>query len=182
MKLNQTEDKNKIRKEIKVLKDKISIDEKRKRSSILFEKIEQLEIFKNTKIILLYWSKKDEVHTHQFITKWAKEKKILLPCVTDEILVIKEFKGINQMKLGDFWGIPEPDGEILNDYTKIDLAIIPGIAFDKMNNRLGRGKAFYDKLLKNIFVFKIGVCFDFQLLEAIPANADDMKMDLVITD
>lgn len=180
--MNQAEEKNKIRKEIKVLKDKLSIDEKRKRSSWLFEKIERLEIFKNAKVILLYWSMKDEVYTHEFIIKWAKEKKLLLPSVTGDVLVIREFKGINQMKLGDFWGIPEPDGEIFNDYSKIDLTIIPGIAFDKINNRLGRGKAFYDKLLKNIFVFKIGVCFNFQLLEIIPANADDMKMDMVITD
>ena len=85
------------------------------------------------------------------------------------------------MKKGKL-NIMEPDGEIFSDYSKIDLAIIPGVAFDHLKNRLGRGKGYYDNFLKNKFIFKIGVCFEFQLLDKIPTTNDDIKMDLIIYD
>ncbi len=70
---------------------------------------------------------------------------------------------------------------MFEEVDKIDLIIVPGIAFDKSLNRLGRGKAYYDKLLKDSKAIKIGVCFDFQLLESVPVDKYDVKMDLIIT-
>ena len=180
--MNIKVEKDKIRREIKVLKNKISFEEKQKRSSIIFNKIEMLDVFQNAKTILLYWSMKDEVNTHEFIIKWANEKKILLPVVAGDILELKEFKGIDQLKQGEAFGISEPIGKIFREFSGIDLAIMPGIAFDKQNNRMGRGEAYYDKLLIRIPAYKIGVCFGFQLLDKIPINASDINMDLIITD
>lgn len=77
-------------------------------------------------------------------------------------------------------GIWEPDTE--DNFTgDIDLMIIPGIAFDSDKNRLGRGKAFYDRFLANKRLVKIGVGFDLQLLPRIPSEKSDIKMDKVIT-
>ena len=64
---------------------------------------------------------------------------------------------------------------------KIDLIIVPGVGFDQNNNRLGYGKGFYDHFLKNKNIFKIGICFKEQLLDEIPVNEYDIKMDLIIT-
>ena len=47
---------------------------------------------------------------------------------------------------------------------EIDLIVVPGVAFDKQHNRMGRGKAYYDKLLTRLTCPKVGLCFDFQLL------------------
>ena len=55
------------------------------------------------------------------------------------------------------------------------------MAFDKSCNRLGRGKGYYDSLLKNTNAIKIGICYDFQLFESIPTEPHDIKMDIVIT-
>jgi 5-formyltetrahydrofolate cyclo-ligase len=65
--------------------------------------------------------------------------------------------------------------------SKIDLVIAPGIAFDKNKSRLGRGKGYYDRFFINKRIVKIGVGFDFQLLESIPVNQFDIKMDKIIT-
>lgn len=62
------------------------------------------------------------------------------------------------------------------------MIIVPGVAFDNNNNRLGRGKAYYDKLLKESKSYKVGVCFDFQLIEEVPVDEYDIKMDLIISE
>ena len=64
----------------------------------------------------------------------------------------------------------------------IDLAVIPGMAFDRDGHRLGRGKGFYDKLLPGIKCRKIGLCFSFQLADSVPIEPHDIVMDMVLTD
>ncbi|HQG08910.1 MAG TPA: 5-formyltetrahydrofolate cyclo-ligase, partial [Dysgonamonadaceae bacterium] len=66
------------------------------------------------------------------------------------------------------------------DFDSIDLIIVPGVAFDRKLNRLGRGKGYYDRLLSQLKSPKIGICFDFQLLESIPVEDWDIKMDMIV--
>jgi len=47
---------------------------------------------------------------------------------------------------------------------------------------MGRGKAYYDKLLSSLKAFKLGVCFDFQLLQLVPTDEHDIKMDQILTE
>jgi 5-formyltetrahydrofolate cyclo-ligase len=77
-------------------------------------------------------------------------------------------------------GIYEPVGEDYSPDKLINLIIVPGMAFDVNNNRLGRGKAFYDKFLSQTSACKIGVGFDFQLVDELPNTEKDIKMDEVI--
>ena len=72
--------------------------------------------------------------------------------------------------------------KIVKPESEIDLIIVPGVAFDRQHNRLGRGKGFYDRLLSTLDVPKIGICYDFQLKDQIPAEPFDRKMDLIITE
>ena len=65
--------------------------------------------------------------------------------------------------------------------ASIDLAIIPRVAFDVHGNRLGRGKGYYDRLLPRLpHTYKIGICFPFQLLEKVPTETQDVRMDEVL--
>lgn len=150
-------------------------------SNKLFIHLESLAVFQNAKTILLYHSLKDEVRTHAFIEKWKNEKTIILPVVDGENLILKEYNDSSTLSTGAY-GIQEPSGELFSDYNKIDLAIIPGVSFDKASNRLGRGKGYYDRLLPKIKAFKIGICFSFQISEEIPTEPRDTKMNLVITE
>ncbi len=150
-------------------------------SNKLFIHLESLPVFQNAKTILLYHSLKDEVRTHAFIEKWKNEKFIILPVVNGEDLILKEYNDSSELRTGAY-GIQEPTGELFSDYNIIDLAIIPGVSFDKVGNRLGRGKGYYDRLLPKIKAFKIGICFSFQLSEEIPTEPHDTKMNLVVTE
>lgn len=84
------------------------------------------------------------------------------------------------------FGIREPDPEQwpAADIQTIDLALIPGLAFDRSGNRLGRGKGFYDRLLGSpgFRALKIGIVTERFLLPEIPVEAHDIRMDLVLTE
>lgn len=175
-----TNQKNILRKEIKELKRRQDRSTVRKKSSQIFTEIESLDVFRKAKIILLYWSMDGEVYTHDFIQKYSEKKKILLPVIVENALELRLYTGIRNLKKALRMNLYEPIGESYADYGRIDLAIIPGVAFDKHNNRMGYGKAYYDRLLPNISGYKIGVCFDFQFFDTIPHTSTDVKMDKVI--
>lgn len=174
--------KQEIRKQIRKQKEKYSPEQKKKKSQMIFKKIEELELFSSADIVMAYWSMDDEVYTHDFIQKYLGQKRIILPVVKGDVLILKEFKGITNMITGESYGISEPDGEEFLEIQKIDIILVPGVAFDQTKNRLGRGKAYYDKLLKESNASKIGICFDFQMIDSVPVDEHDIKMDLVITD
>lgn len=174
-------DKKEFRKHVKLLKQNYTELQKEQKSEIIFNKIENLDVFKNSKTILIYWALPDEVQTQSFILKWADKKQFILPVVNGDILEFKLFKGLDQLDIGQSYGILEPKGDIFEDANSIELVIVPGIAFDKNGNRLGRGKGFYDKFLKHTKAFKLGVCFDFQLFDDVPFEEHDVRMDSVIS-
>ncbi|HSH51122.1 MAG TPA: 5-formyltetrahydrofolate cyclo-ligase [Bacteroidales bacterium] len=174
--------KKETRKYIKQLKKKYTLDEKKAKSKIIFDQIDRLDEFQKADTIMAYWSMNDEVYTHDFVLKWYQTKTIILPSVKGDELELRIFKGLDDLAEGSAFGIKEPRALYKGPLDKIDLIIVPGVAFDKQNNRLGRGKAYYDKLLSKTLAFKIGICFDFQMLESVPADQYDIKMDMVISD
>ena len=176
---NVTSEKELIRERIKKKKQQLTDKEKEIEAANVFEKIEALPEFINAHNIMIYWSMPDELPTHNFIIRWSKKKTMLLPVVKGEDMLIKPFSTKEELKQGSL-GIWEPDTqkEYLNS---IDLVIVPGVAFDRDKSRLGRGKGYYDRYFINKRIVKIGVCFDFQLLESIPIDSFDIKMDKVVT-
>lgn len=172
-------EKTKIREQIRELKRLISDAQKQEEANNVFCKIETLSEFKTAQSILLYWSTSGELPTHEVIEKWSGEKKIILPTVVGRDLVLKSYSSSGKMKQGAL-GIWEPDSSENYNGT-IDLVIVPGVAFDSKKNRLGRGKGFYDRFFKRNNSVKIGVGFDFQLLNEVPSTKLDIKMDKIIT-
>ncbi|MFO7655748.1 MAG: 5-formyltetrahydrofolate cyclo-ligase [Bacteroidales bacterium] len=180
MQSNISEKKRELRLKIKKLKEQLSAAQKLTKSGAVFSQVENLEVFRGAKTILIYWSLPDEVQTHEFIKKWQSEKRFLLPVVSSNVLELKLYTGVHNLKPGKGMGIPEPSGAVFRKYNEIDMVIVPGVAFDRKNNRLGYGKAYYDRLLPYIKAFKIGICFDIQLVELIPVTPSDIRMDMVI--
>lgn len=172
--------KKELREKIRQLKAQYSKSELLSKSRIISNKIENHSAFLRAEIIMFYWSMADEVYTHDFLNKWYREKTILLPCVNGDNLELRKFEGEDKMVTGESFSIKEPVGEVFTNIEQIDIILVPGVAFDKSNNRLGRGKAYYDKLLNDYRGRKTGVCFDFQMVEQVPVDAHDVKMDDVI--
>ncbi len=175
------EDKKILRKKIREQKKLYSFEKKRQLSLPIFEKIEGLNIFPKADVVLCYWSMEDEVYTWDFVNKWYQEKTILLPCVEGDDLILRQYLGQNSMRAGEQFGILEPVGKEYATLEDIKMMIVPGVAFDSKKNRMGRGRGFYDRLLSTIRAVKIGVCFDFQIVENVPMESFDIKMDKVIS-
>ena len=165
-----------------ILKDQIcSSDMRQPLSAKILAALEAHPAFRAANTILLYHSLKDEVDTHGFIEKWSHQKHILLPVVIGEELELRTYTGPNDLRIGAY-GIEEPVGTPFTDYAAIDLAVIPGVAFDSRGNRLGRGKGYYDRLLPHMpTTYKIGICFPFQLVKEVPAETSDNRMDEIVT-
>ena len=134
----------------------------------------------NAQTILLYHALPDEVSTLSLLSTW-QDKTLLLPRVIDnEQMEVRRYTRPEDLQQGAF-GIMEPCGELFTDYVSIDVAIIPGMAFDAKGHRLGRGKGYYDRFLSLApAIYKIGICFPFQLVDNVPVNENDVWMDEVI--
>lgn len=134
----------------------------------------------HARTLLLYYALHDEVDT-SLLFKRLSDKTILLPKVIDsENMELRIYTGENDLATGCY-GIKEPVGKVFADFAKIDVAIIPGMAFDCQGHRLGRGKGYYDRLLSKIpQAYKIGLCFDFQIIDSVPVDSHDIRMDEVV--
>lgn len=165
------------------LKRAVTPEEKLRRSETVMRGVEALPEFQRARVVLLYWSMADEVQTHAFVERWYKEKTLLLPCVDGDDLRLRQYTGPECMVAGEQFGIGEPTGEEWTDLDAVELIVVPGVAFDRQNNRMGRGRGFYDRLLKSTpNAVKVGVAYDFQILDSIPVEPHDVKMDRVITE
>lgn len=173
------ERKKQLRKCIAQEKKKYSDSTLKSLSEKVLITLEACPEFQKGHTILLYHSMKDEVQTHAFIEKWSRSKRIILPVVTGDELELRVYTGPQDLAIGSY-GIAEPTGAPFTDYETIDLAVIPGVAFDRYGHRLGRGKGYYDRLLPQIPAPKVGICFPFQLIEEVPAEAFDFRMDTII--
>lgn len=176
-----TELKKQIRKEMIELRKNLPATQKHNFSQIINNKTEKLNLFQNASYILLYWSMPDEVDTHDLANRWKDKKNIILPVITGNELILRQYTGEMRKYPDSRFNLFEPAGASTIAPGLIDLVIVPGLAFDSENNRLGYGKGYYDRLLKKMQAYKIGICFNFQLLKSIPYTENDIKMDLVIT-
>lgn len=150
-------------------------------SKLINARLEQLPEFQSAKTVLFYDALPFEVATREAILRDSQSKRILLPVVVENELEIKQFEGEQSLKVGSF-GVCEPTGEAETDFSKIDLVIVPGVAFAKNGVRMGYGKGFYDRLLPKIAAKKVGICFDFQLFETIPTLDFDQSVDIILTE
>lgn len=171
--------KEEIRLRVKAQKALLSDREKIEAAEQAFARLEQHAAFIMARNILLYHSLPDELSTLRFISKWASSKSFFLPRVNGVNLDILPYDR-SRLALGAFH-IEEPQGDNLTSIDDIELIVVPGVAYDRNGNRVGRGKGYYDRLLSRSKATKIGVAYDFQLVDEIDAEPHDVKVDVVIT-
>lgn len=140
--------------------------------------------WREARTLLAYHPLPDEVDVSPLLDiSLEAGKRVLLPVVEGDHLLLREYVGPQSLALGTY-GIMEPVGDDFPEsrYGEIDLALIPGMAFDGTNRRLGRGKGYYDRLLPRLArAYRMGVCFPFQLLPKVASEEHDMPMDDVVT-
>lgn len=178
------EKKRAIRQDVKIRKESVPMEERLQRSLAIQEKILSMPQVGQAGTILLYSSLPDEVGTSLLLARLSNRregnKRVILPVVEGKYLLLKEYVP-HEMAVG-YRNISEPAGDDSVDPSEIDLAIIPGVAFDPSCNRLGRGKGFYDRLIPYLGCMKIGLGFDFQICARIPCEDFDKPLDIVVTE
>lgn len=144
------------------------------------QRLEACEAFLQSDVVMLYYSLPDEVDTHRFVRQWAGKKQVVLPVVVGDDLELRRYTGPQDLAVGAY-GIEEPTGPPFEHPEQIGCIVVPGVAFDRQGNRLGRGKGYYDRLLPRLpQARKIGLCFPFQLVDKVPAEPFDIRMDEII--
>lgn len=172
--------KDDIRIRIRARKSVLSEAEKKDAAASVFGLLEHTAAFLMSDHILLYHSLPDELSTLAFIDKWHNAKRFYLPRVNGVNLEILPYAK-SKLHLGAF-NIEEPDGEDTTDISKIDMVVVPAVAYDRHGNRVGRGKGYYDRLLNNTRAIKVGVAYGFQLIDEIDTDPHDVAVDYVITE
>jgi len=178
--------KNELREHMKSLRDSIAVKDKADMNRSILNKVVMNKFYTEAETIMTYVSFGSEVDTLCIIKHALENNKIV--CVPK---IINKNKGMKAIKIEDLddlkknkFGILEPvsfDREI--DAKDIDLFLIPGLAFDKNGGRIGYGAGYYDRFLKNSKdnSLKIGLVYDFQLIDRVPMTENDVYMDIVIS-
>jgi 5-formyltetrahydrofolate cyclo-ligase len=174
-------DKKSIRKYIIGRKKESSSELLKQESASICRMLEANPLFQEASIVLAYWSLDDEVDIKPLILKYCDQKSFLLPVVQDKHLELRYFEGLSSLEAGAHFGILEPIGKPFSELQKIDLVLVPGMAFDENGFRIGRGGGYYDRLLPDIHnAKKVGLGFSFQILDSIPVDPHDVAVDFVL--
>lgn len=169
-----------IRLRVKTRKSLLSDDERRSAVNRVFALLESTAAFMLADRILLYHSLPDELSTREFIDRWHTRKHFYLPRVNGVNLDILPYDR-SRLHLGAF-NIEEPGGDDVADIDDIELIIVPGVAYDRHGNRIGRGKGYYDRLLRDTHAVTIGVAYGCQLCDDIEPDDFDVPVHYVITE
>ena len=151
-------------------------------SRTITDKVTALPAFKNADRILVYADYNHEVVTEYLIKEaWKAGKEVAVPKVVGKDMVFYKLTDLARLEPG-YFGIPEPvSGEIVN-WSKA-LMIMPGVAFDRANHRVGYGGGFYDRYLeKHPQLERVAIAFSFQMLPEVPTEPTDICPQIIVTE
>lgn len=183
-----TTQKEEIRQQIGVRRrsqsDKEAISQK------IQDRLMALKAFKAAKTVLFYIDMRSEVRTRvALVSTLASKKTTVVPYCLEGRLELFHLEHAGELAIGSYGALEprvglrgQPEKTIALD--TIDLAIVPGVAFDQQGNRLGQGKGYYDALLR-LFQDKtttVGLAFECQMVPEIPQDEHDMSVDFVVTE
>ena len=178
--------KSELRKEISEKLKSQDPREKIKKDKIIKKRLLSLGGFKEARVVAFYISLKGEVDTEALIDEaLALGKSVVAPVIVGDDLELFEFKDRKAELAEGPYGILQPAHNSIKPFPKeeIDFIVVPGLGFTKDGKRLGRGKGFYDRLLKTLpgRVKKVGLAYDLQIKKDLPTTPQDCPVDIVIS-
>lgn len=151
-------------------------------SQMIAEKVTALPEYKECERVLAYADYNHEVMTKYIIeAAWKDGKEVAVPKVVGQDMIFYKLTDFAQLEEG-YFGIPEPArGEIVQ--WEDALMIMPGVAFDRDNHRVGYGGGFYDRFLeKHLHVRRVAVAFEFQMMSEVPVEPTDISPEIIVTE
>ena len=179
-------DKKLLRKEMRTRRKSLTEIERANFSNAIVEKFLAQDVYKNSQIIMAYVSMAEEVQLQKIFVDAFNRKKILaIPLIVGKgEMCAVEVPNFDALEVGDFGILTvRKDLRKFIEPEKINCVIVPGAAFDLNFNRLGLGGGYYDKFLpRAVNAKKIAVAYDFQIVDAVPTEPHDFKVDMIITE
>jgi 5-formyltetrahydrofolate cyclo-ligase len=185
MNLTIVEQKKLLRKEMCAKLAAISEPERHTASLQIITALKQKPLWQNSQTVLFFGSRRDEPDLWPLLVEaLAMGKVVALPqylSATDEYQACR-IRQINEDVVTGHYGIREPSPKCDNISLKqLDLVLVPGLGYSRNGGRLGRGKAYYDRLLAQSSGVKCGVGFDCQFGLAVPLEDHDIRLNCIIT-
>lgn len=178
-----------IRNEIGVTLEALKTSELTKKIRKIEDRLFDFANFLEAKIALLYMNTSYEVSTQKILKKCFKYNKVVvLPAFREEKrrMTLMKISNLGADLTPGPRGVPEPDEKRCKTVPieSIDIAIIPGIAFDEKGGRIGTGRGYYDKLIPDLSITtrKVALAFECQILPQIPMESHDRHVDIIITE
>jgi 5-formyltetrahydrofolate cyclo-ligase len=176
-----------LRKQMRAQLDAQSAADIRAKSAAIWERLSVMPEFAGATRLLLYVSTMKEVDTHGLIRQLlAMGRELFVPCfeTATQRYIASTLRDFDADLAAGKFGILEPTPEAVRPAMsdEIDAALVPGLAFDEVGNRVGRGLGYFDRLLQQTSGAKIALAFDFQLLDEVPAETHDLRMDFIVTE
>lgn len=169
-----------LRKAIRNLNLALSKPERQDYSISVTQQILASPLWRKSNVVLLFSSLPDEMDTSHLVECAIKEgKQIILPVISGDDTLELYYYHPQHLTQGRY-NILEPDPRCdkkIEDLSKIDLALIPGIAFTESGHRLGRGKGYYDRLLPQLSCPCYGVAYPHQVLPSLPLDPWDKQLN-----
>ena len=175
------EEKKEIRKKIFKARKEHSDEWIQEKSRMITGKLTVLPEYQRAERIMAYADYNHEVMTRYIIEEaWKAGKEVAVPKVVGKDMIFYRLTDFSQLEPG-YFGIPEPvRGEIVK--WEDALMVMPGVAFDPENNRVGYGGGFYDRFLeKHPDITRLAVAFDFQILDLVPTEPTDICPQIIVT-
>ena len=173
-----------LRQEFLLKRKAIPHDERDRISHELIKKFLATKIYREAKILMAYASTPDELQLNELFAACFTDKKILaIPFIVGKgIMRAVEVPSFAALEVGAFDILTVKHNQKFIAPEKIDCVIVPGAAFDLSGGRLGLGGGFYDRFLPlAVNAKKIALAYDFQLVDTLPLEAHDAKIDFVFT-
>ncbi|MBR3908060.1 MAG: 5-formyltetrahydrofolate cyclo-ligase [Bacteroidaceae bacterium] len=172
--------KSALRKEVRSRLATLSMDEKVSRSRLMSTVVKNHLSVSGARVVALFSPLPSEPQIWPLVKELSLFMTVVLPRVEGEIMNFYCYNP-DRMVCGAL-GVMEPDGGEPVMPHEIDVVLVPGVVFTKEGTRMGRGKGFYDRYLSQAGFrgLKIGICYAEQIVEALPVEPHDVKMDVVI--
>lgn len=174
-----------LRRQVQARLHQFSAEQRRSGSHAVCKRLLEQPDWKQARIVLLFAPFREEPDIWPVISSALNAgKEVCLPKLNPAGFTYhaSPVRDLDQdLEAGKF-GILEPrHTSAAMALDRLDLVLVPGMAFDLHGRRLGRGKGFYDRLLADIPGIKCGVAFDEQIIEEIPTEPHDIKLDCIVT-
>lgn len=179
--------KKELRQKLRALLASITPDQRHARSVKACRLLMDQPEYQRAEVLMVFLSLPTEVDTTSLVLQaWEDRKRVLAPRVSwdQRRMIPVEIGSLDQDVVQTVTGPPEPIKGVPFPIEYIDLVVVPGLGFDLLGNRLGRGRGFYDRFLAmpEFQATSCALAFEDQVVPTLPIGPNDMQVDMLATD